>query len=130
MAYGGMAADINGELVLALAPNSLSGKVQQLTIGATVQTSNTFTPMQPRISNADRGLVNPAPVGTTHVRLCADTACWIMIGPNPLDHTHSAATGMYFPPNSPEYFPVRFGDCVYVVQYGTGTGTLNITECR
>jgi len=68
----------------------------------------------------------PLPTTTTHVRLIASAACWIAFGASPVA-VPSTSPAIYLPPGAPEYFWVRPGEKIAVIQ-DSGTGTLNIAE--
>ena len=71
--------------------------------------------------------VQSAAVGasTFAVRVVATGACHIETGPNP---TATAASALIAAGRHGEYFKVSPGDKVAVIQDGTATGDLNITE--
>ena len=60
---------------------------------------------------------------TNMVRVVATTACYIKIGNSPT----AAATDVYLPANSPEYFVITPGMKVSAIQVASG-GNLHVTE--
>lgn len=120
----GLHSDVEGEVVMALRP---SGRVQNLSIGASSVQSAPFTAVNQNTSGLDTGLLTSLPTGTTHVRLVATTDCWVAFGTNP---TASSTSGsILLPANSVEYFPVDTSDLIAVIQ-NASAGTLNISECE
>ena len=62
---------------------------------------------------------------TSIVRIVASGACHVDIGPTPV----ATATSMYIAPSREgEYFRIGVGEKVAVIQDGTATGNLYLTE--
>jgi len=61
--------------------------------------------------------------GVQKVRVCATSACYIVIGVSPT----ATAAGIYLPADTPEYFTIGPGEKVSAIQLSAG-GTLHVTE--
>jgi hypothetical protein len=127
MAIGGLQEDIHGHIVMSLSPSDVPGRVQNLAVGAAAVQSTGFIGVNPYSTSLDTGVVNPAIVGTTHIRLVSNVDCYVMI--TGAGFVLTASNGMLLPAGSPEYFPVDGTDFVYVIQSAVA-GTLNIVECE
>jgi hypothetical protein len=67
----------------------------------------------------------PVPFGITHIRIAADTSCYVVIGQAP---TATVAGGMLISAlNKGECFSVGVGDQVAVIAAAAG-GNCNVTE--
>ncbi len=62
--------------------------------------------------------------GVQRVRVVTTSAAYIKIGKTPT----AAATDVYMPADSPEYFTIAPGEKVSAIQVSSG-GTLHVTEC-
>jgi hypothetical protein len=107
---------------MALRPSSV---VQNLAIGAGSVASNAFIMVNQNTTYTESAAGPPTiPTGTTHVRLCATSDCYVVFGMTP---TATVATGTLIPANCPEYFAVDQGEKVAVIQSSAG-GFLNVVE--
>lgn len=127
MALTGLYTDINGRSVPAF---HMSTRVQNVSYTGTAGTSTVFLAVNQDTSlTQDLALgiaASSPPAGTTHVRLCATSDCYVLFGSNP---TATAANGTLLPAGAAEYFAVDALDKVSVIQV-SAAGTLNITECQ
>lgn len=127
MSIGGLQADIHGHMVMSLGPSDVTGRVQNLTIGASAVQSTAFTAVNPQSTSVDTGSTNPAIIGATHIRLCANADCFVMLTGN--GYSLTSSNGLFLPSGVPEYFPVVGTMYVYVIQSAGSTGLLNVVEC-
>jgi hypothetical protein len=103
------------------------GTNQQLTIGGVSQVSlPCFVGSVGNYVQDGPNVGNPVVPNTTqHVRLCATSDCYIVIGPNPVA---AVGGGLLLPAMTAEYFWISPGDRIAVIQL-TAAGSLNIVEC-
>lgn len=65
--------------------------------------------------------------GVSIIRLFSTVDCWISFGTNPTAAAESAGS-MFLPGGIIEYFEIRADEKLAVIQNGTGTGKLYLTE--
>ena len=99
---------------------------QNVTIGASSTQSAVFqTGPITNTYNPDGTLNTNMPNNTTHIRVIANSNCWVAFGANP---TATAGAGsILLSAYTPEYFWVQRGERVAVIQ-DTAAGTLNVAE--
>jgi hypothetical protein len=85
------------------------GTSQTVSIGATSAQCNTFT------------------AGVTIIRLFATVDCWVSLGSNPTAIANDAAS-LFMPGGIVEYFQVTSSQKLAVIQNGSVTGSLFISE--
>jgi len=106
---------------------SRPGVSQSLAVGATSVSSTTFAAgNQATNRRQDTGAVVTPSTLTQHVRLIATTQCWVSFGTTPAA-VAKGSTSMFLPAGLPEYFWVRRGERIAVIQDATA-GFLYITE--
>lgn len=91
-----------------------NGSPIQATVPVTVQNISYSTAAQSAAFNAM----------TKCVRLVASTGCYVLFGSNP---TATTSNGARLVTDTPEYFAVKAGDKLSVIQQ-TASGSLNVTE--
>ena len=101
---------------------------QSLAVGATSVVSVAFAvnkdrPARNILGGTQTDLVN----NTRHVRLVATVPCWVSFGSPPVAALVRGPSAMFLPAGLPEYFWVRQGEQIAVIQDATG-GFLYITE--
>lgn len=128
MAIGGLQDDIHGHLVMSMSPSNVPGTVQNLTIGASAVQSGLFTQVNSQSTSLDTGTLNVSIVGTTHIRLCPNVDCFIMI--SGAGFVLTSSNGLFMSSGTTEYFPVDALDFVYVIQSAGSAGLLNVVECE
>lgn len=100
---------------------------QAMTITAVSQQSALFSVNKDRpIRNTTGAVQNDVTNMTRHVRLVATVNCWVAFGNNPVAGVRSPLA-MYLPAGLPEYFWVRSGEQIAVIQDSVG-GFFYITE--
>jgi len=100
---------------------------QALAVGAASVQSAAFSVNKDRpIRNATGAVQNDVTNMTRHVRVVATNACWISFGVSPVAAVRSV-NSMFMPAGLPEYFWVRSGEQIAVIQDAVG-GFLYITE--
>lgn len=115
--------DRHGNVVQASRPFSS----QALNVGAASIQSAPFAVNKDRpIRNATGAVQATATNNTRHVRVVGTVASWIAFGTAPVAAIRSP-TSMFLPAGLPEYFWVRQGEQIAVIQDATG-GFLYITE--
>ena len=101
---------------------------QSLAVGATSVVSAAFAVNKDRpIRNLTGATQNDVTNNTRHVRLVATVACWVSFGSPPVAALVRGPAAMFLPAGLPEYFWVRQGEQIAVIQDATA-GFLYITE--
>ena len=106
---------------------SRPGVSQSLAVGAASVSSTTFAAGN-QVTNRrqDTGAVVTPSTLTQHVRLIATVPCWVSFGTAPVAAVRAGGS-MFIPAGLPEYFWVRRGERIAVIQDATA-GFLYITE--
>lgn len=100
---------------------------QALPVGAASILSVAFAVNKDRPVRDSRGGTQPTTGNNTrHIRLVGTVSCWVSFGTNPVAAIRST-NSMFLPAGLPEYFWVRQGEQLAVIQDATA-GFLYITE--
>src|SRR5262245_4081815 len=103
-------------------------RTTSLAVGAASQLAPTFANNRRVVSapKQDDGTTYTPLVQTTHVRIVSTVACWLAFGTSPVAAVRSVGS-MFLPASLPEYFWVKPGEQVAVIQDNVG-GFCYITE--